>query len=174
MKLQEKDLEFHFQNVINAMKFDQMESSLPNYHGIDEMHRVDFIVELENSILFVEIKDPECPNCTEESKQKFYTKIQNGKIYDTFASKFIDTFLYRWAEEELTKPIHYISLVTGLDEAQTLNFAEQIEKKLPPLGKNVPRWKKKLFNSCLVFNFETWNAINEQWPVIRVSQSGAQ
>lgn len=172
MILEEKDLRFDFSGSVDAFVFDQMDSSLPNYHGIDEMSKVDFIVETEESILFIEVKDPDCPNCSEEGVSRFHTKLNNGTLPKSFASKFIDTFLYRWAEDKLTKPIHYLSLVT-IDNAQVVYLTDEIAKKIPPLGKDAPRWSRQLFQNCQVFNMEMWNEIFPQWPVSRISQSVA-
>lgn len=61
MKLRERDLEIDFTNAIDAIVFDQMKADQPGYHGIGQMHRVDFVVELEEAILFVEVKDPGNP-----------------------------------------------------------------------------------------------------------------
>jgi len=169
MILEENDLRFDFTNAIDAFVFDQMEALLPNYHGVNNMSRVDFIVELDNAILFVEVKDPDHPDSTLEILERFLTKLENGKLGNTFASKFIHTFLYRWAEEKITKPIYYLSLVT-LDNAQVLQLSDEIVKKLPPLGVPVPRWKKQLFENCQVFNLETWNNSFPLWQVRRISQ----
>jgi len=169
MTLIEKDLEFNFSNVVDAFVFDQMDEFLPNYHAVDEMSRVDFIVELDEAILFVEVKDPDCPGASAESLAKFHTKLQNGKLGNVFASKFIDTFLYRWAEEKITKPIHYLSLVT-LDNAQVVQLSDEIVRKLPPRGATVPRWSKQLFENCQVFNLNTWNENFPSWQVTRISQ----
>lgn len=175
MKLKEGDLEFHFTNAIDAIIFDQIKPKEDNFHGIATMHRVDFVVELEEAILFVEVKDPGHPRAQQEGLEKFYNELVDGTLGDTFKSKFIDTFLYRWAEEKLTKPIHYLNLVTLVDEAQTNNLTDEIIRKLPPLGKNTPRWKKQLFENCQVFNLEAWNENFPKWPVIRISsQAGAQ
>ena len=170
MILEENDLRFDFTNAINAFVFDQMNSSLPNYHGVNNMSRVDFIVELDNAVLFVEVKDPDHPDSTPELLERFLAKLENGKLGTTFASKFIHTFLYRWAEEKLTKPIYYLSLVT-LDNAQVVQLSDEIIRKLPPLGVSVPRWRKQLFENCQVFNLETWNMSFPQWQVTRISQS---
>jgi hypothetical protein len=170
MRLIENDLEFNFTNAIDAIVFDQMKSHLPNYHAVNQMSRVDFIVELEEAILFVEVKDPDCPDSTVATLAKFHAKLDSGKLGSIFASKFIDTFLYRWAEEKVTKPIHYISLVT-LDEAQVIQLSDEITRKLPPLGVAVPRWKKQLFENCQVFNLNMWNENFPKWQVARISQS---
>ena len=141
-----------------------------NYHGISEMSRVDFIVELEKAILFVEVKDPEHPSARPEGLKKFMDELNDGKLCETFTKKFIDSFLYRWAEDQLTKPIHYINLVT-LDKELLSNLTDQITKKLPPFGKSAPRWKRRLCNNCQVFNIETWNENFPKWPVKRISQT---
>ena len=66
MKLRERDLEIDFTNAIDAIVFDQMKEDQPGYHGIGQMHRVDFVVELEEAILFVEVKDPGNPKAQAE------------------------------------------------------------------------------------------------------------
>lgn len=169
MKLRERDLEIDFTDAIDAIVFDQMKSNQPNYHGIAEMHRVDFVVELEAAILFVEVKDPGNPRAQAEGLEKFFAEVKSGTLGDTFASKFIDTFLYRWAEERLHKPVHYISLVTFEDSVLLPNFSDEIAKKLPPMGKVMPRWKRRLAENCQVFNIELWNQSFPKWPATRIA-----
>jgi hypothetical protein len=174
MKLRERDLEIDFTDAIDAIVFDQMKADQPGYHGIAQMHRVDFVVELEEAILFVEVKDPGNPKAQVEGLAKFHGELQDGTLSDTFAAKFIDTFLYRWAEECLQKPVHYISLVTFEDSALLPSFSDEIAKKLPPMGKSVPRWKRQLAENCQVFNIELWNQSFPKWPAARVQVDGAK
>ncbi len=169
MKLRERDLEIDFTDAIDAIVFDQMKSNQPNYHGIAEMHRVDFVVELEAAILFVEVKDPGNPRAQAEGLEKFFAELKSGTLGDTFAAKFIDTFLYRWAEERMHKPVHYISLVTFEDSELLPNFSDEIAKKLPPMGKVMPRWKRRLAENCQVFNVELWNQSFPKWPATRIA-----
>lgn len=169
MKLRERDLEIDFTDAIDAIVFDQMKSNQPNYHGIAEMHRVDFVVELEAATLFVEVKDPGNPRAQAEGLEKFFAELKSGTLGDTFAAKFIDTFLYRWAEERLHKPVHYISLVTFEDSELLPNFSDEIAKKLPPMGKVMPRWKRRLAENCQVFNIELWNQSFPKWPATRIA-----
>lgn len=173
MKLRERDLEIDFTDAIDAIVFDQMKVDLPGYHGIGQMHRVDFVVELEEAILFVEVKDPGNPKAQAEGLAKFHGELQDGTLGDTFAAKFIDTFLYRWAEECLHKPVHYISLVTLEDSELLPSLSDEIAKKLPPMGKSVPRWKRQLAVNCQVFNIELWNESFPKWPAARVPTNGA-
>ncbi|MEO1386736.1 MAG: hypothetical protein AAFV85_05065 [Cyanobacteria bacterium J06634_6] len=171
MKLIEGDLVFDFTDAKKGIVFDQMNPTAPDYHGIGEMHRVDFVVEFEAASVFVEVKDPKHPQARAEGLRRFLAGMEDGTLYDTFASKLIDSFLYRWAEDEASKPIYYINLVT-LDTAQLLSLREEVIRRLPPIG--IPaasRWKRSFIESCQFFNIETWNASFPKWPVSRTSLS---
>ena len=171
MKLRERDLEIDFTDAIDAIVFDQMKADKPGYHGVGQMHRVDFVVELEKAILFVEVKDPGNPKAQAEGLAKFHGELHVGTLSDTFAAKFIDTFLYRWAEDCLNKPVHYVSLVTLGDSSLLPNFSDEIAKKLPPMGKSVPRWQRQLAENCQVFNIDLWNQSFPKWPATRVAKT---
>ena len=171
MKLRERDLEIDFTDAIDAIVFDQMKADKPGYYGVGQMHRVDFVVELEKAILFVEVKDPGNPKAQAEGLAKFHGELQDGTLSDTFAAKFIDTFLYRWAEDCLNKPVHYVSLVTLGDSSLLPNFSDEIAKKLPPMGKSVPRWQRQLAENCQVFNIDLWNQSFPKWPATRVAKT---
>lgn len=172
MKLRERDLEIDFTDAVDAIVFDQMKSKLPNYHGIAEMHRVDFVVELDQAIVFVEIKDPDNPKAQAKGLEKFHAGLNDGTLSSTFAAKFLDSFIYRWAEDRLDKPVYYLNLVT-LETELLPNFSDEIERNLPPMGKAVPRWKRQLAENCQVFNIQTWNENFPKWPVVRLPAAGA-
>ena len=84
------------------------------------------------------------------------------------SSKFIDSFFYRWAEDKLSKTVHYISLVT-LEGEVLPNFSDEIARKLSPAGRSSPRWQRHPVQNCQVFNLETWNENFPKWPVTRVA-----
>ena len=168
MTLSEGDLEIDFTDAIDGFVFDQMKSHLPNFHGIGRLHRVDFVVELKTALIFVEVKDPGHPNAQSEGLTEFYSKLTKGTLSQSFASKFVDSFFYRWAEDQVNKPIHYLSLVT-LETALILNLSDEIARKLPPIGTPVPRWRRAVLDNCQVFNLETWNDSFPAWPVRRIS-----
>lgn len=167
-KVRERDIEIDFTNAIDTLVFDQMNAGQSNYHGIGEMHRVDFIIELDEAILFVEVKDPSNPNAQEKGLQKFRNELNNGTLSSTFASKFIDSFFYRWAEDKLSKSVHYLSIVT-LEGEVLPSFSDEIAKKLPSAGKSSQRWQRHPVQNCQVFNLETWNENFPKWPVTRVT-----
>jgi hypothetical protein len=166
--LTERDLQFDFTNAVHGFVFDQMKPAQPNYHGISAMHRVDFVVELDEATLFIEVKDPSNPKAQAKGLADFHAELNDGTLSSTFASKFMDSFVYRWAEGKVDKPIHYISLVT-LDAPLLLNLADEVVKKLPPPGKPVARWQRSFIESCQIFNLTTWNENFPKWPVTRIS-----
>lgn len=168
MKLSERDIEIDFTDATHGLVFDQMRSDQPNYHGISEMHRVDFVVEFDDAIVFVEVKDPSNPNARSEGLQKFRNELNDGTLSSTFASKFIDSFFYRWAENKLSKTVYYLSLVT-LESEVLPNFSDEIAKKLSPSGRRSARWQRHPVQNCQVFNIETWNKNFPKWPVTRVA-----
>jgi hypothetical protein len=167
VKLRERDIEIEFSDAIDALVFDQMKPGQPNYHGIGEMHRVDFVVEFEEAIVFVEVKDPENPKAQEKGLKKFQKKLSDGTLGSTFACKFIDSFFYRWAEDRLSKSIYYLSLVT-LESELLPNLSDEIAGKLSPSGKSSPRWQRHPVQNCQVFNIQTWNENFPKWPVTRL------
>lgn len=168
MKLTEGDIEIEFTDAIDALVFDQMKIGQPNYHGIAEMHRVDFVVEFAEAIVFVEVKDPGNPKKQEKGLKKFQEKLNDGILSSTFASKFIDSFFYRWAEDKLSKTIFYLNLVT-LESELLPSLSDEIASKLSPAGKSASRWKRHPVQNCQVFNLQTWNENFPKWPVTRLS-----
>jgi hypothetical protein len=172
MKLAEGDIQIDFTDAIDALIFDQSNSALPNFHGIGRMSRVDFIVELREAILFVELKDPGNPRATRMGLRRFYDKLNSGVLGESFYSKFVNTFFYRWAEKKIKKPLHYINLVTIADE-ETMPLSDEIAHKLPPTGLPVSRWERSVLENCQVFNLETWNSNFPKWPAMRISSKRA-
>ena len=68
------------------------------------MKAVDFIVEEENRVLFVEFKDPEHPNAMERDRAKFIQEFSSGELDNDLKYKYRDSFLYEWASDNTNKP----------------------------------------------------------------------
>lgn len=163
MILEEADLRFNFTDAQAAKKFDDHE------HGLSYcMKAVDFIVELENDFLFIEIKDPSNPKAREKDRKKFIDKAIDGGLKDEIVKKFRDSFIYRYSENKLNKPIHYISVVT-IEEALLNSLQDDIQKHLPFSG-SPEAWLKPLVKNCLVMSIATWNRNFTKWPLTRISQ----
>lgn len=160
MLLREGSLQFDFTGALNAFKFDEQSSSSTTFHGLSHcMKAVDFVVEYLDHYLFIEIKDPSDP-------ARYGSERDKAELLKNLATKFRDTFIYRWAEDKLDKPVRYQCLVE-LDNAQTLYLMDQL-KHLLPVSKAPSRWRKPLASFCAVSNTATWNKTFTNVQVTRV------
>ena len=86
--LEEGDLQITIGDAINARKFDDAN------HGLNHcMKAVDFIVELLDCYLFIEIKDLQGPQAPEQSRNKFLRRIKSGQLDEDLKYKYRDSFL---------------------------------------------------------------------------------
>lgn len=162
MNLIEKDLEFNFSDALDVIKFDD-----DSRHGLSHcMKAVDFVVELQEAYLFIEVKDPSHPSAIAKDVRKFQNKAVDGRLQKDIVEKFRDSFLYRWAEEKLDKPVYFLSLIT-LEEALLKNFQDELHRRLPM---NSNRWAKQMALGCHVLNISSWNRSFPKWQVQRISQ----
>ncbi len=160
MILRESGLEFDFSDAINGFKFDETDKYSENYHGLSHcMKAVDFIIELENDYLLVEVKDFHDPGQYKESKS--FKNLRNN-----LKTKFRDTLLYRFAEDQLDKPVRYLCLMT-LEDALNSRLMKEL-KIIVPEGIASTRWKHPLAKSCIVANIDRWNKNFPKWKVRRL------
>ena len=165
-KLQEKDLEISFPSQYKARKFDDQSHEL--HHC---MKAVDFIVERETDVLFIEFKDPDHPNAPLEQRAKSITDFKSGKLDANLVYKYRDTWLYEWASERNEKPIRYLVLIAGreLRPVSLLTRMDALKKRLPldaPTG-----WTRPIAASCGVFNLYSWNRQFPDMQIQRISES---
>lgn len=166
--LTESDLQISINdNVLSAQRFDDYAT-----HGLSHcMSAVDFVVELDESYLFIEIKDPQAPQVPENETHRFHNRFISNQLDEEFKSKYRDSFLYQWASGRADKPIHYLVLV-GLDFLTKVELARRtvaLEQKLPLLGPEAIAWARPIVESCSVFNISSWNEALPNYPVTRLS-----
>lgn len=165
MILREGTLQFDFAGAIDAFKFDEQNPALVTFHGLSHcMKAVDFVVEYDDHYLFVEIKDPRDPN-------RYGSEQDKSALIKNLTTKFRDTFLYRWAENKLDKPVRYQCLVE-LDNAQTLYLMNQLKNQLPTETPPA-RWQQPLAHLCAIANLTTWNITFPNIQVSRVAGDAA-
>ena len=142
-------------------------------HGLSHcsMKAIDFIVELSDRVLFIEIKDPQDPQANPKNSNKTIAEFQSGEMDEIFKLKFRDSFIYEWGADNLNeKPIHFYVLIgiDTLDQALLLNRANSLSSKLPVRSVSAKKWKKHIAEKCLVFNIETWNKFLPDFLVSRI------
>lgn len=160
--LTEGQLQFTFNNVISARKFDD------STHGLSRcMKAVDFVVERDDRYLFIEVKDPQAyPPSVANYLEDFIV----GRVDEDFKYKYRDSFLYEWASGRADKPIYYFMLI-GLDMLtvqQLHNRQRAMERKLPLLKSDIPQWIRPIVEGCGVFNIAAWNWRFPDYPVQRL------
>ena len=160
----EGSLEITVPEDISCRKFDG------DGHGLSHcMKAVDFIIEESERTIFIEIKDPDNPNATDDSRKKFIEQFTDGRTDDALVRKFRDSFLYLWAEDRISTTVDYYVLIASdrLDDAMLQIRTEELKRKLPLHGSRT--WKRQIVNHCAVFNLKSWNAHLHQlrYPVRR-------
>jgi len=153
-KFQEGNLEITFPSSAKARKYDG-----PS-HGLSHcMKAVDFIVELGDKILFIELKDPDNPKSRPAGKERFIQDFQSKKIHRDLKYKYRDSFLYEWAAGRVSKPIHYYVLIAldTLKEGDIIAQNDELKRQLPVGIPPAVPWRKEIAVACAVFNLETWN-----------------
>ena len=167
-KLEEGGLEIEFSDAQRALKFDQNDAVHADFHDLQNMPRVDFIVELPHAIFFVELKDPGRPDAVDVGGTKLLKKIVDGTLEASLIEKYLFSFFFRWAENELDKSVHYICLIT-LESPMLQQIEEKLENQFKELLKKSNRWVRSPLISCQVHNIETWTEVFPNWPVKRLA-----
>ena len=163
----EGDLQIIIDNTVDARRFDD-----DHRHGLSHcMKAVDFVVDLPDTYLFIELKDPEHPMSRQEDRQEFLRSFYSGQIDEELKYKYRDSYLYEWASGRADKPVRYYVLVAieALTEANLQARTEDLRRKLPV---GVPgSWTRSIVQDCAVFNIETWNNYLPDLPIRRMSAS---
>ena len=162
--LVEGDLQINLGNALNARKFDGAD------HGLSHcMKAVDFVVELSDRYLFIEIKDPQHPKARPENREQFMRDFNSGLLDEELKYKYRDSLLYEWAAGRVDKPIHYYVLVAidDLDDIAFQHKTDDLARKLPL--KRAASWNRPIVDACHVFNIQLWNLYLSDFPVSRRS-----
>lgn len=168
--------------VLDVIDFDSDDIHSPQYHGLNHaMKAVDVIAEFPEECLFIEMKDYSMPNamrfrCPFQSKRlKDYCEradenSQLKKICADIRSKFYETFLYRYAEGKVSKPIFCIALAK-LDSAMLHRLNEQLKSQMP-IGKACKRWRRELFCRFVAVDESMWNKLfSEKYGITHIAKN---
>lgn len=149
---------FDFPKAINVFKFDEENKSLPTFHGASHaMMGVDIMVELPDRYLFIEIKNPKNGAADYAPKKKCkecgHKENPTATLVSNLTRKCRDTWLYRFCEDKIDKPCHFICLIT-LDDAMLLQILTLLRNTTP--DKMPARWKHHFIESVSAVNPAAW------------------
>lgn len=162
----EADLQITLPAAVAGRKFDDGAT-----HGLSHcMKAVDFIVDLEDRVLFVELKDPENPNALASDRNTFIQNFLSAQLDADLKTKYRDSWLYEWAEGRAKKPVIYLVLLgaSTLSDAELLARTDALKRQLPMTGPSDRQWKNPFVAGCAVMNLAAWNKALPQFPVSRV------
>ena len=172
MKLEADGFAFDFTDALDGFVFDEKDKTKPYYHGLSHaMKAVDLIIEMENDYLFIEIKDFHAPDdydfhrAVNEEQHKDRMKYFNH-LREVLKYKYRDTWMYRWAENKIDKPVRYLCLLT-LDNALLTRMNKELRQQLP-VTKIGSRWTREIASTAVVVNLDRWNTNFPAWPVVRI------
>ena len=134
------------------------------------MKAVDFVVELPDKVLFIEIKDPQSPHAEPANTTSFFNRFLGEKLDEDLKYKYRDSFLYEWASGRTNKPIHYcvIVAINSLEPAAMLARTDALKRKLPLNGPSSGNWKSRIVADCMVVNIQRWNHYWPNFPATRI------
>lgn len=165
MKWVEGKLEFDFPDNFKVKKFDDRNHQLSHC-----MKAVDFIVETDNRIYFIEVKDPEYPLSPQQNRDEFKRKFLSEELDDDIKYKYRDSFLYEWAADNIPqKEKFYLLLMTMApqDSPLLLSRNDSIKIKLPVSGPHGV-WKRNFVDGFLLLNMHKWNQFFPDFHVSRI------
>ncbi|ASI96780.1 hypothetical protein [Vibrio rotiferianus] len=161
------DLEFEFPKSLVWEELDIQGATLPN-----NMKFVDIVIERENDILLVEIKDPSNVRSKEKEQKKYYKRlVDNSVLKQELTPKARDSYSYMHLMERDIKPFKYVVLLglDAFDESQQklilTGFKDRLMSDIQNEGQG---WKRKYIQDCVVLTVEQWNKALE-WPLVRLS-----
>jgi hypothetical protein len=138
---------------------------------------VDLVVEFPDSYVFVEMKDFNDPDMYNQGRAEDDEDVRQRRdnfkwLKNYLKYKYRDTFLFRYAEQKVDKPIHYICLLT-FDNALNVVMQKALKRELPA-GLASRRWHREIVKSCHVVNLARWNENFPKWPVTRAVETGGE
>lgn len=159
--VKEGSLQFDFSQAVRVLEFDKHISPKVSHC----MKCVDFLVEWQNEVWLVEVKDPEDPNIPEQNSikeyKRFVSTLYSEKLFSQeLGPKAKDSFLYLYLSRKLIdKPLKYFVLL-GLDsfsDSQLLPLNTPLRRSICLSGLGDKEWTTPYFKAALVFNIRNWN-----------------
>ena len=170
----ERNLCFDFSKAKLAIKFDN-----PEWHGVTHggLCAADFLVEWDDQLWLIEIKDPESTPAAHREKavKKFSHELEQKTLISKQLSPTLrDSLFYLWLENwDLNKPIHYF-VVIGLESIlpRSLSGLKHTFLKETWCSALEQRgWKQRLALNVDFFTVGMWQKHFPDCPLVRITEA---
>lgn len=167
------ELLFNFPDELNWSELDKQGVKLPLH-----MKFVDLVIERDNDILLVEIKDPSHSRSPDKERNAYLKRLtDNSLLSQELTPKARDSYLYLHLMERDHKPFKYVVLL-GLDafdpnvqKAVMTGFKDRL---LADIRKeSFEPWRRKHIADCVVLSVESWNQHFPNWSLARMALGDA-
>jgi hypothetical protein len=153
------DLQFSFPDNLNWEEMDKQGVKIPA-----KMKFVDIVIERENDILLVEVKDPSNINTPVVERERYLKSLQDNSILtQELTPKARDSYMYLHLMKRDTKPFKFVVLL-GLeafeDHAQLAllgNFKNRLLSNVR--CEAAEPWKRMHIADCIVMSVVKWNEV---------------
>ena len=167
------ELQFNFPHELQWEELDKQGVKLPV-----GMKLVDLVIEREQDLLLVEIKDPSHTRSPEKERKRYFKQLSDNTVLtQELTPKARDSYVYLHLMERDNKPFKYVVLI-GLDI-----FKPTLQKAILAGFKNRllsnirceadEAWKRKHIDDCIVLSVAGWNQNFPNWPVTRIKSAAA-
>ena len=161
------EITISFPKDLDCDKLDEQGGRIPT-----GMSLADHVINTENILYILEIKDFSCSTSSEPRKKKNPKRLQcDGFISSRLTPTVRNSYTFLHLMNRNDRRIVYIVLL-GLDDFESPNNKSFLDTYKQRLIKSIRReadepWKREHINDCIVCNMDTWNEIFLQWPVQR-------
>jgi len=174
--MREGELDFDFSAAKQAEKLDGKGKKLP-----EGMKFVDFVVEEENGLIMLEVKDPSChakggdakaEAAMQKQRDEFIKKLHKDEwIAQDLTPKARDSYTFLHLMERDTKRIVYVLLISSekimLEPALLAAFKDRLLARLRQEADQP--WVRQYVADCLVVTENTWPIVFPNYPLVRLA-----
>jgi hypothetical protein len=167
------DLEFSFPDELVWQELDRQGVRLPV-----QMKFVDLVIERDDDVLLVEIKDPSNQRVPAAEQDKYLKRLSDRSIIaEELTPKARSSYMFLHLMKRDAKPFKYVVLL-GLDafdpERQKALLTGFKDRLLAYIQCETDKpWQRQYIADCVVLSVDIWNKTFADWPVTRVSAAAA-
>ena len=167
------DLEISFPDELVWEELDRQHVRLPV-----QMKFVDLVIERDEDVLLVEIKDPSNKRAPAQAQQDYFKRLSDNSILtQELTPKARGSYTFLHLMERDAKPFKFVVLL-GLDafdpeqqKALLTGFKDRLLADIR-CETDTP-WRRLHIADCVVLSVDIWNKTFANWPVTRVPAAAA-